>query len=74
MGKMVTFRIFSLQHLVFSETFQSEIYLMFKQIFLFNAQLPLCVLMQLCGNFSGVKFAGATSILVTFRDVFQQFR
>ena len=27
MGKMVTFMVFSLRHLVFSETFQSEIYL-----------------------------------------------
>ena len=27
MGKMVTFRVFSLRHLVFSETFQSEVYL-----------------------------------------------
>ena len=36
-GKMVTFRAFSLRHLVFSETFQSEIYSMFKQIFLLNA-------------------------------------
>ena len=25
-GEMVTFRVFSLQHLVFPETFQSEIY------------------------------------------------
>ena len=40
-GEMVTFRVFSLQHLVFSETFQSEIYPMFKQIFLLNAQFTI---------------------------------
>ena len=40
-GEMVTFRVFSLQHLVFSETFQSEIYSMFKQIFLLNAQFTI---------------------------------
>ena len=41
MGKMITFRAFSLQHLVFSETFQSEIYSMFKQIFLLNVQFTI---------------------------------
>ena len=41
MGKMVTFRAFGLRQLVFSETFQSEIYSMFKQIFLLNAQFTI---------------------------------
>ena len=42
MGKMVTFRAFSLQHLVFSaETFQSEIYSIFKQIFLLHVKFTI---------------------------------
>ena len=41
MGKMVTFRAFSRRHLVFSEVFPSEIYSMFKQIFLLNAQFTI---------------------------------
>ena len=40
-GEVVTFRAFSLPHLVFSETFQSEIYSMLKQIFLLNAQFTI---------------------------------
>ena len=40
-GKMITFTAFSLRHLVFSEHFQSEIYSMFKQIFLLNAQFTM---------------------------------
>ena len=39
--EMVTFRAFSLQHLVFSGTFQGEIYSIFKQIFLLNAQFTI---------------------------------
>ena len=41
MGKRVTFRAVSLRHLVFSESFESEIYSMFKQIFLLNAQFTI---------------------------------
>ena len=42
MGKIVViFRAFGLQHLVFLETFQGEIYSMFKQIFLLIAQFTV---------------------------------
>ena len=43
MGKMVTFRAFSIRHLamVFSETLQSEICSIIKQIFLLNAQFTI---------------------------------
>ena len=41
MGKMVTFRPSVFDILYFSETFQSEIYSMSKQIFLLNAQFTI---------------------------------
>ena len=36
-----TFRAFSIRHLVFSKTFQSKIYLMFKKMFLLNSQFTI---------------------------------
>ena len=56
----ITFRSFNLRHLVFSETFQSEIYSMFKQIFLLNTQLTIiCFDVTLVTFFAVARYPAA---------------